>query len=160
MSLPPLTRIPPEIVSVTDYEPLARERMAPGAWAYLSGGAADEITLRENRAAFDRMRLRPRALVPLAGGHTRVTLAGRVHEHPILVAPVAYQKLAHPEGERATALGAAAARAGLVVSAQASLPLEEIAAEAGGCSSIFTRTVRFSSGWCDAPRRRVAGPSC
>ncbi len=127
---PPLNRIPPEIVAVTDYAPLACERMTPGAWAYLEGGAADEITSRENRAAFDRLRLRPRVLRSLAGGHTRVTLAGRTFEHPILVAPVAYQRLAHMEGERATALGAGAARAGLVVSAQASVELETIAAEA------------------------------
>ena len=119
---------------MTDYEPLARERVEAAAWAYLAGGAADEITLRENRAAFDRVRLRPRVLVPLAGGHTRVELAGRIWEHPIFVAPVAYQRLAHPEGERATALGAAAARAGLVVSAQASQPLEDVAG-------------RFGAGW-------------
>lgn len=129
--IPPLDRIPPEVVSVTDYEPLARERMEPAAWAYLAGGAADEITLRENRAAFDRVRLSPRVLNSLAGGHTRLTLCGRVFEHPILVAPVAYHGLAHAEGECATALGASAARAGLVVSAQAGVALEEIAARAG-----------------------------
>ena len=115
---------------MTDYAPLARERMTPEAWAYLEGGAADEITLRENRAAFDRLRLRPRVLRSMAGAHTRVTLAGRVFEHPILVAPVAYQRLAHPDGERAMALGAGAAKAGVVVSAQASVDLEPIAAEA------------------------------
>ena len=130
MQPPPLSRIPPEIVAVTDYAPLARERMTPEAWAYLEGGAADEITLRDNRAAFDRMRLRPRVLRSLAGAHTRVTLAGRSFEHPILVAPVAYQRLAHSEGERAMALGAGAAKAGVVVSAQASVDLEIIASEA------------------------------
>ncbi len=127
---PPLNRIPPEVVSVTDYAPLARERMTPEAWAYLEGGAADEITLRENRSAFERLRLRPRVLRSLAGGHTRLSLAGRTFEHPILVAPVAYQRLAHPEGERAAALGAGAAGAGVVVSAQASVELETIATEA------------------------------
>jgi 4-hydroxymandelate oxidase len=126
----PLSRIPPEVVAVTDYVPLARERMTPEAWAYLEGGAADEITLRENRAAFDRLRLRPRVLRDLAGAHTRTTFAGRILEHPIFVAPVAYQRLAHPEGERAMALGAGAARAGVVVSAQASVELEVIAPEA------------------------------
>lgn len=129
--LPPLNRIPPEIVSVSDYEAPARERVDPAAWAYLDGGAADEITVRENRAAFDRVRLRPRVMQSLAGAHTRVVVSGCEYTHPILVAPMAFQRLAHPEGERATAVGAAAARAGLIVSAQASRPLEEIAAEAG-----------------------------
>ena len=130
--LPPLARIPPEIVAVADYEPPARERMSEAAWAYVAGGAADELTLRENRAAFDRLKLLPRVLRPLAGGHTRVRLGDSVFEHPILVAPTAYHTLAHPEGERATALGAAAARAGLVVSAQAGVALEEIAAAGRG----------------------------
>lgn len=130
--LPPLSRIPPEVVAVADYEALARERMSEGAWAYVAGGAADEITLRENRAAFDRLKLLPRVLRPLAGGHTRVTLGGRTFEHPILVAPTAYHTLVHREGERATALGAAAARAGLIVSAQAGVRLEDIAAAGGG----------------------------
>ena len=129
---PPLDRIPPEIVAVADYEALARERMSEAAWAYVAGGAADELTLRENRAAFDRIKLLPRVLRPLAGGHTRVRLGARTFEHPILVAPTAWHTLVHAEGERATALGAAAARAGLVVSAQAGVALEEIAMAGGG----------------------------
>ncbi len=130
--LPPLARIPPEVVAVADYEALARARMSDAAWAYVAGGAADELTLRENRAAYDRIKLLPRVLRPLAGGHTRVKLGGRTFDHPILVAPTAYHTLANVEGERATALGAAAARAGLVVSAQAGVALEEIAAAGSG----------------------------
>ena len=125
--LPPLLRIPAAVVAVSDYEPLARERMTPEAWAYFEGGAADEITLRENRAAFDRLRLRGRVLAPLAGGHTRVTLCGQTFEHPVLVAPMAYQKLAHAEGELALALGAAAMRAGMILSVHASMALEDVA---------------------------------
>ncbi len=125
--LPPLKTIPPEVVAVSDYEALARERMTPEAWAYLEGGAADEITVRENRTAFDRLRLRGRVLAPLAGGHTRVTLCGHTFEHPIFVAPMAYQKLAHAEGEWAMALGSAAVRAGMIGSLHASVALEDIA---------------------------------
>src|SRR5690606_26423365 len=54
---PPLARIPPEVAAVSDYEPLARERMTQAAWSWLQGGAADEITVRENQAAFQRLRL-------------------------------------------------------------------------------------------------------
>ena len=66
-----------EPVTLEDHERLAKERMAPDIWAYLCGGAADEITLRDNRAAWQRLQLRPRVLCPLAGGHTRRTLLGR-----------------------------------------------------------------------------------
>ncbi|GAB1489647.1 alpha-hydroxy acid oxidase [Opitutaceae bacterium] len=128
--LPPLTQIPPDVVAVADYEPLARERMSPAAWAYFSGGVGDEITLQANPAAFARRLLRPRVLADLKGGHTRVTLFGRTYEHPIFLAPVAYQKMAHPEGERATMLGAAAMKAGMIVSTQSTVLLEDLAREA------------------------------
>jgi hypothetical protein len=64
---------------------------------------------------------------PLAGGHTRLELLGRTLAHPILLAPVAYQRMAHPDGELATALAASAQGAGLVLSTQASLPSKLIA---------------------------------
>ena len=75
--LPPLTQIPPDVVAVADYEPLARERMSPAAWAYFSGGVGDELTLQANSAAYARRLLHPRVLADLRGGHTRVTLLGR-----------------------------------------------------------------------------------
>lgn len=124
--LPVLRQIPPHVVALADYEPLARERMTEAAWAYLVGGAADEITLRENRAAFDRLRLQNRVLRELAGGHTRLSLLGCEFEHPILLGPVAFQRLAHEQGERAAITGAAALSAGAVVSTQASVRLEEL----------------------------------
>jgi 4-hydroxymandelate oxidase len=127
---PPLARIPPEVAAVSDYEPLARERMTPAAWSWLQGGAADEITVRENQAAFQRLRLAPRVLADLAGGHTRLTLLGQAFEHPVFVAPVAYQQLAHPDGEMATVLAASALGAGMVVSTQAGRPLEDLARQA------------------------------
>ncbi len=136
--LPPLTSIPPELVALADYEAAARARMSEAAWAYLAGGSADEITLRENSAAFARLRLRGRVLAEFpGGGHTRVELFGRMLAHPVLLAPVAYQRLAHPEGERAAALGAAASGALYVASTQASVTLEEIAAAAPGASRWF-----------------------
>lgn len=127
---PPLARIPPEVAAVSDYESLARERMTQAAWSWLQGGAADEITVRENQAAFQRLRLAPRVLADLTGGHTRLTLLGQSFDHPIFVAPVAYQQLAHPDGEMATVLAASALGAGMVVSTQAGLPLEGLARQA------------------------------
>lgn len=125
--LPELPSIPSDIAAVGDYETYARERMTEQAWAYLSGGAADELTLRENCTAFESLRLKGRVLRDLAGGNTSLSLFGDRFEHPILLAPVAYQKLAHPQGELASALGAAALKACMVVSTQASVSLEDIA---------------------------------
>lgn len=124
--LPPLAQIPPQIAAVADYEAYARERMTEAAWAYFSGGAADESTLADNPAAFQRLRLRSRVLAEVAGGDTRLELFGQSLAHPVLLAPVAFQRMAHAEGERATAMGAAALQAGMVLSAQSTLPVEEI----------------------------------
>ncbi|HEY9281518.1 MAG TPA: alpha-hydroxy acid oxidase [Eoetvoesiella sp.] len=128
--LPPLEHIPAEIAAVADYEPYARERMSTSAWAYISGGAGDELTQADNNAAFRRLRLHQRVLTDLSGANTRLELFGHTFEYPIFLAPVAYQKLAHPDGELATALGGSAIKAGMVVSTQASAAMEDIAAMA------------------------------
>ena len=117
----------PTPATLGDYAEAARHALDDAAWAFFEGGAADEITLRENIAAWQRLSLWPRVLRPLAGGHTRVTLAGRELAHPILLAPVAHQKLAHPDGEWASALAAAAQGAGYVLSTQSDVPMESIA---------------------------------
>lgn len=114
-------------VNLADFEALARERLDAAAWAYLAGGAADEISRRENEAAWGALRLLPRVMQDLAGGHTRCTLLGRTLDHPILLAPVAHQRLFHPDGEAATALAAAAQGAGVVLSAQTSVALPQVA---------------------------------
>src|SRR5690606_26177062 len=135
--LPPLTQIPPQIAAVEDYEAFAQSRMTPGAFAYISGGAADELTLRENVEAFRRLLLRTRVLRDVDGGDTRLELLGQELAYPILLAPVALQRLAHAEGELATALAAAAMQAPMIVSAQASVSLEDIAASAQGRTSLW-----------------------
>ena len=127
MLLPPLSTIPPEVVSLDDYEALARERVEESAWAYLSGGAADELTLRENRAAFERLKLSPRILRDLSGANTRLELFGRSYAHPVFIAPTAFHRLFHPDGERATVLGASVMEACLTVSTSAGIPLEDVA---------------------------------
>jgi len=124
---PALQQIPPGIVTLADHEALARQHLDDNAWAYFSGGAGDEVTLRANRSAWDALPLWPRVLQPLAGGHTRVNLLGRTLAHPILLAPVAFQRLAHPDGELAMAYAAAALGAGIVLSTQASVSLEAVA---------------------------------
>lgn len=123
--MPSGSSIPHHVVSLTDYEPLARERVERSAWAYIAGGAGEEVTLRENREAFDRIKLLPRVLTDPTGGSTKIDLLGRTWESPIFLAPVAYQKLAHAEGELATALGAAAMKTGMVLSTQAGVSVED-----------------------------------
>ncbi len=125
---PQLAAVPPGVVTLADHARHAQSVLDNNAWAYFSGGAGDEITLRANRDAWDTLQLHPRVLRPLAGGHTRSTLLGQALAHPILLAPVAYQRMAHPEGERASAHAAAALGAGMVLSTQASVLLEEVAA--------------------------------
>ena len=96
-------------VNVWDYERLAEERLDANAHAYLAGGAGDEVTLRDNVASFQRRKLRPRVLVDVSSVSTATTVLGTEIALPVLVAPVAIQRLAHPEGEEATARAAAAA---------------------------------------------------
>lgn len=128
--LAPLTHIPREIACVADYERYARERLDANAWAYLSGGAGDELTVADNRRAFERWQLWPRVLNDVSAGHTALTVCGQPLAHPILLAPVAYQRLFHPDGELASMLGAAAMDTPMVVSTLSSIPLETLAQHA------------------------------
>jgi 4-hydroxymandelate oxidase len=125
---PPLRESLPEgLISLVDHEHHARLVLNESVWAYFNGGAADELTLRDNQTAWQRIPLWPRVLQPLVGGNTRVQLLGRALAHPILVAPMAHQCLAHAHGEMASALAASALGAGYVLSTQASTPLEAVA---------------------------------
>ncbi|CAM3966094.1 alpha-hydroxy acid oxidase [Roseateles saccharophilus] len=128
MNAPRIEALPEGLANLADFEAPAQARVDAKAWAYLNGGAADEITLRANRSAWDAIRLQPRVLRDLGHGHTRVSLLGRELRHPILLAPIAYQRLFHADGELAIAHAAAAQEAGLVLSAQASVTMEDVAA--------------------------------
>ncbi|HEV2821072.1 MAG TPA: alpha-hydroxy acid oxidase [Solirubrobacteraceae bacterium] len=96
-------------VNVADYEALAAERLEPGVLGYYAGGAGDERTLRDNVDAFTRRRLRPRVLVDVSDVSTATTVLGTEVSMPVLVAPTALQRLAHPDGEPGMARAAAAA---------------------------------------------------
>lgn len=135
--LPPLTHIPKQIASLEDYEMFAQERVDPGAWAYLNGGAGDEWTMRENVAAFARLPLRPRVLRPMHGATSGLQLFGCDIATPVLIAPTAFHGLFHPDGERATALAAAATGTIMVVSTQAGMPIEDIAAATSEASPLW-----------------------
>jgi 4-hydroxymandelate oxidase len=112
---------------VTQFEPLARKRLSKMAYDYVRSGGADEISMRENRAGFERLRLSPSVLVDVSEINTRVNLFGGEFESPILLAPVAYHRLYHAEGEIGTARGASAAGAGFVVSTFTTTAIDDIA---------------------------------
>ncbi|HEY7350168.1 MAG TPA: alpha-hydroxy acid oxidase [Ktedonobacterales bacterium] len=120
------------LVNVFEYEALAQARMEPSAWDFYQGGSDDEVTLRENRAAFERIRLRPRMLVNVETCEIGTTVLGTPVSMPIMVTPTALHCLAHPEGECATAQGAGRAETLMVASTASTRTLEEIAQAASG----------------------------
>ena len=130
-AVPALSALPPGVVTLDDHERAAQARLDAATWAYVHGGAGDEITVGRNRQAWQARSLVPRVLRDLTGGHTRTTLLGRTLAHPILIAPTAFHRLVHPDGELATAYAAAAQGAGLVLSAQATVTLESVATAIG-----------------------------
>ena len=119
-------------VNVADYERLAEEALEPGVFGYVAGGASDEWTLRENVAAFGRWVLRPRMLVDVETVSATTTVLGDQVSLPVLVAPTAFQLAMHPDGELATARGAAAAGTVFCHSTLSSVRPADVAREAPG----------------------------
>jgi isopentenyl diphosphate isomerase/L-lactate dehydrogenase-like FMN-dependent dehydrogenase len=101
--------LPGQPVNVWDYERLAAGRLEAGPLGYFAGGAGDERTLRDNIAAFERRKLRPRVLVDVSDVSAATTVLGTPVSMPLLVAPVALQRMAHPDGEPGMARAAAGA---------------------------------------------------
>jgi 4-hydroxymandelate oxidase len=115
-----------KVATVSDFEPLAKSRMPHMAYEYVSGGAGDELTLRDNVDAFNRLRLHPRVLVDVSQLDTRTTILGQPLEFPILMAPTAYHRLMHPEGELATVRGAGTSGATMIASSFATTTIEDM----------------------------------
>ncbi len=129
--------MPEDLVSVADYERAAADVLDAGALAYYAGGAGDELTLRDNVAAWSRMPIRPRVLVGVGARDPGVTLLGRARPHPLIVAPMAFQRLVHPQGELAAARAAEATGAVMCLSTLGSTAPATLAQEAPGCSRWF-----------------------
>ena len=117
--------------NLDDYERAARWRLPPDVYDYYAGGAEDERTLRWNRASFGRFMLRQRVLIDVSRIDPSVTLLGERMTMPVLLAPAAFQRLAHPDGEIATARAARSAGTILVASTLSTCPVADIAREAG-----------------------------
>lgn len=120
-------QIPADITCAADYERHAVHHVQAQAWQHIQGGADQQLTLAHNRAAFDQLRLLPQPIGDVRQAHTRTQLLGHDLVSPLLLAPVAYQRLVHAEGELATMRAAMALQTGMVVSTLSSYSLEDIA---------------------------------
>ena len=119
-------------INVADFETLARARMEPSAFDYYAGGANDERTVADNLRAFERWVIRPRMLVGVREADTSTSVLGFPLKLPVALAPTAFNRLGHPDGELAAARAAGAAGTLMCSSTIASSSLEEIAAAATG----------------------------
>lgn len=121
-----------DLINLLDFERAAQDRLSPMARDYYGSGAEDEVTLRDNRAAYERLRLRYRVLVDVAERDLSLSLFGQKASMPILIAPTAFQKMAHPDGEAATARAAGAAGTIMVLSTIATTSIEDVTEAATG----------------------------
>jgi 4-hydroxymandelate oxidase len=113
------------------------ERLGEGAHGYFAGGAGDEITLRDNEASWSRLALQPRMLVDVGERDPSVTVLGQEWSHPVVVAPMAYQKHAHADGESGMARAAAATNSTFVLSSQTTTSVADVAAAASDARRWF-----------------------
>ncbi|MDG4797265.1 alpha-hydroxy acid oxidase [Micromonospora sp. WMMD1082] len=120
--------ITPSPVCLADFADLARTVLSAQVWDYVDGGGGSEITLGHNRAALDRVGVLPRVLTGVDTPSLRTRLLGRAYAMPVGVAPMAYQRLVHPDGEPALAAAARAAEVPYLASILGSTPIEQVTA--------------------------------
>jgi isopentenyl diphosphate isomerase/L-lactate dehydrogenase-like FMN-dependent dehydrogenase len=119
-------------INIFDYEALAQASMQPVIWDFFYGGSDDEVTLRANRSAFERIRLRPRVLMDVNVCDISTSVLGIPVSMPVLLAPSAAHGLIHPHAELATARAAGAANTLMTLSTESTRSLEEVKAVAQG----------------------------
>jgi 4-hydroxymandelate oxidase len=120
------------MINLADFEQAASTSLDLAAWGYFAGGANDEITVRENRAAWDRLSIRYRTMIDVSVRDTSTSVLGLPISFPVIIAPTAMQKLAHPDGELATVRAAGKAGTIMCVSTTATTSLEDVRAAATG----------------------------
>ncbi|MDA0633255.1 alpha-hydroxy acid oxidase [Nonomuraea sp. MCN248] len=147
-----------EPVNLREYETAARDKLDPGLYGYFAGGAQDEVTLGANEAAFRRLMLVPRVLTGAGEPALDLTLLGRQTSMPVLVAPSAFHRLAHPEGELAT--GRAAAQAGVIMinAMLSTVAMEDVAAT--GATLWFQLYLQPDLGYTEQLVRRAEAAGC
>ena len=146
------------IVSPRDLEAEARRRLDPAVYDFYAGGAGDEVTLRANETAFARISLVPRVLTGHRARDLGVDLLGSRADLPVLVAPTAFHRLAHPEGELATAQAVAKAGSIMIVSMASTVAIEQVAA--AGAPLWFQLYIQPDLAFTEAIVRRAEGAGC
>src|SRR5215510_4517365 len=119
-----------QTLSLHELEFEARKLLDPVVYDFVAGGAEDEVTLRANDSAFSRISLVPRVLCGKRTPDLAIVLLGRPATMPVLIAPTAFHRLAHPDGECATARAAAAAGVIMIASMASTVAIEQVAAAA------------------------------
>lgn len=122
----------PRVINIEDLRPLARRRLPRAVFDYLDGGAEAEVTLRENRHAFEEVTFRPRHAVAVPDCDLRTRVLGFDISFPALLAPVGYSRLMHPDGEAGAARAAGAAGTGYMLSTISGHRLEDVKAASSG----------------------------
>ena len=148
-----MAELPPLLAG---FEAAAREILEPGPLSYYSSGAGAEITLRENVEAWERLRLAPRMLVGVETRDLSTTVLGRTRPHPLITAPMAFMRLAHPDGELALARAAAATQTSFTLATLANTSQAELAAGAPDATRWFQLYVFRDRGVTDALVERAA----
>lgn len=123
--------VPEFPTNYSELEEAAREKLTDGAYGYVAGGAGQELTMRDNRAGFDRWRIVPKMLVDVVQRDLRTTVLGTELPAPLMIAPVGVMSIVHEEAERAVARAAAELGVPMVLSNAASTTMEDVAAELG-----------------------------
>src|SRR5215470_8682583 len=155
-----------QALSLRELEFEARKLLDPAVYDFVAGGAEDEVTLRANDSAFARIGLVPRVLGGKRTPDLAITLLGRPATMPVLIAPTAFHRLAHPDGECATARAAAAARVIMIASMASTVAIEEVAAAAhekaagAGPSLWFQLYIQPDLGFTEAIIRRAEAAGC
>lgn len=125
------------LLNLDEFEIAARDLLSTPVYDYFAGAAEDEITLADNRDAFRKLRLAHRVLVDVSERRTQTELLGIPLSFPVILAPTALHRMAHPDGEPATAMAAAAAGTLMTLSTISSVNLEDVAAAAPGAPRWF-----------------------
>jgi 4-hydroxymandelate oxidase len=131
------TTDPRQLISLADFEAVAEQKLPAGPYGYYAGGAGDEITLRDNLAAWRRLAIAPRMLTGVAERDPSVTVLGQPRPHPLIIAPMAFQRMAHPDGEIATAQAAARTQTPMCLSTLATTGPDALAEAVPECSRWF-----------------------
>jgi len=129
---PAATALARDVLSVPDFETLARSRLSPAHWGYMASGVDDNLTLQANVDAYRNVQLRPRRLVDVSTLDSSIELFGQRFASPIFICPVGGHRMFHEDGEVATARAAKARNTLQILSTQTSIAVEEVMAARGG----------------------------